>query len=165
VKILESIQDKLKQSLKAVDGLYCRLILLVGDVDSGKTVTLHEIADELCVPVINVNLEISSKLLELTAKQRTLHLPRLLEEITERGNSTLVLDNLEILFDKEMKQDPLRLLERISRNYTVIASWNGSAEGGKLRYAEVGHPEYQSYDHIDALIVDMDGTTTVDLSN
>jgi hypothetical protein len=29
-------------------------------------------------------------------------------------------------------------------------------------YAEAGHPEYRSYESIDALIVGMDGTATVD---
>ena len=33
---------------------------------------------------------------------------------------------------------------------------------GRLLYAENGHPEYRSYDSVDALIVGMDGTDTVD---
>ena len=75
----------------------------------------------------------------------------------------MVLDNLEILFDNDLKQDPLRLLQGISRNRAVVASWNGamkSAEGSS--YAETSHPEYRSYDSVDALIVGMDGTATVD---
>jgi len=32
-------------------------------------------------------------------------------------------------------------------------------------YAETGHPEYRSYDSVDALIVAMDGTATVDPAN
>jgi hypothetical protein len=74
----------------------------------------------------------------------------------------VVLDNLEILFDKHLKQDPLRLLQGISRNRSVLASWNGTTAGGRLIYAETGHPEYRSYDLADTLIVGMDGTSTVD---
>jgi hypothetical protein len=76
----------------------------------------------------------------------------------------VVLDNLEIIFAKDLKQDPLRLLQGLSRNRTVVASWNGTASGGRLLYAETGHPEYRSYDSVDALIVKMDGTATIDSS-
>lgn len=161
--MLRSILDKVKQSLEAAEDLYHRLVLVVGEPGSGKTTALRDVASHLDIPIINVNLELSSKLLDLTAKKRAVSLPKILYEITETDNSVLILDNLEILFDKYMKQDPLRLLEGISRNNTVIASWSGSAEGKKLRYAEAGHPEYQNYDHVDALIVGMDGTATVDL--
>ena len=71
-------------------------------------------------------------------------------------------DNLEILFDKDLKQDPLRLLQSLSRNRSVVASWNGKKLKGKLTYAELDHPEYRGYDLDDTLIVCMDGTTTID---
>jgi len=158
----EPIQDKVKRSLQAAEGLYHRLILLVGEVGSGKTPVLQDVAEELGVPVININWELSAQLLELTAMQRTLRLPGLLNHIADTGNSAVVLDNLEILFDKELKQDPLRLLQGISRNHSVIASWNGTVKGKRLIYAETGHPEYRSYDQIDTLIVGMDGAATVD---
>lgn len=155
------IQEKVMHSLQAAEGLYHRLVLLVGETGSGKTAVLREVAQKLGVPVLNINLELSERLLEMTAKQRALQLPRLIEQITEKGHSTVVLDNLEILFDKNLKQDPLRLLQGISRNRCVIASWNGSADGEKLTYAVPGHPEYRNYELSDTLLVRMDGAATV----
>ena len=114
--------------------------------------------------VVNVNLALSSELLELTAKQRSLRLPGILDQIADQAQAPVVLDNLEILFDKDLQQDPLRLLQGISRNRTLVASWNGSISSGRLLYAEPGHPEYRSYDTVDALIVSMDGTATVDVA-
>ena len=64
----EPIQDKIKRSLQAAKGLYHRLVLLVGETGSGKTAVLRDVAEELGVPVININLELSAQLLELTAK-------------------------------------------------------------------------------------------------
>lgn len=148
--------------MQAAEGLYHRLVLLVGETGSGKSSVLRSVAEELGTSVINVNLALSSELLELTAKQRSLRLPGILDQIAQKAQSPVVLDNLEILFDKDLKQDPLRLLHGISRNRAVVASWNGTMNSGRLLYAETGHPEYRSYDSVDALIVGMDGTATVD---
>lgn len=158
----EPIHDKVKRSLQTSEGLYHRLVLLVGETGSGKTAVLQDIAKEFGSSVINVNLALAGELLELTAKQRSLRLPGILDQIVDQAQSPVILDNLEILFDKDLQQDPLRLLQSISRNRAVVASWNGSMSSGKLLYAETGHPEYRSYDSVDALIVGMDGTATVD---
>ncbi|OGQ88896.1 MAG: AAA family ATPase [Deltaproteobacteria bacterium RIFOXYD12_FULL_56_24] len=158
----EPIQDKIKRSIQAAEGLYHRLVLLVGETGSGKTGVLRDVAEDFDTSVININLALSSELLELTAKQRSLHLPRILGQIVNKAQSPVVLDNLEILFDTDLQQDPLRLLQGISRNRAVVASWNGIFAGARLLYAEAGHPEYRSYDSVDALIVSMDGTASVD---
>ncbi len=158
----EPIHDKVKRSLQTSEGLYHRLVLLVGETGSGKTAVLQDIAKEFGSSVINVNLALAGELLELTARQRSLRLPGILDQIVDQVQSPVILDNLEILFDMDLQQDPLRLLQSISRNRAVVASWNGSISFGKLLYAETGHPEYRSYDSVDALIVGMDGTATVD---
>jgi len=158
----EPIHDKIKRSIQAAEGLYHRLVLLVGEAGTGKTSVLRDVAEEFGTSVINVNLALSSDLLELTVKQRSLRLPGILDQIAEKVQAPVVLDNLEILFDKDLKQDSLRLLQGISRNRVVVASWNGTMASGRLLYAETGHPEYRSYDSVDALIVGMDGTATID---
>ena len=151
----ESIHDKIKRSIQAAEGLYYRLILLVGKTGSGKTSVLREVAEDFGSSVVNVNLE-------LTVKQRSLRIPGILDQLVEQMQSPVLLDNLEILFDKNLRQDPLRLLQSISRKRTVVASWNGVITAGRLLYAENGHPEYRNYDSVDALIVSMDGTSTLD---
>lgn len=156
-----SIQQ-IKSWLHSIPELYHRLILLVGPTGTGKTETLHELAEEIESPIINVNLALSSELLEFTAKQRALRLPEIFSRLTEQSNGTLLLDNLEILFDDQLKQDPLRLLQNISRNRSVVASWNGCVTRGKLVYAEPGHAEYRSYDIDDLMIVEMNEQSIAD---
>ena len=121
------VHEKIKRSLQAAEGLYHRLVLLVGETGSGKTNVLREVANEFASSVINVNLTLSRELLELSARQRALRLPSLLDQIVSQSQSLVILDNLEILFDKDLQQDPLRLLQSISRNRSVVASWNGTA--------------------------------------
>jgi len=156
----EPIHDEIRRSIQAAEGLYHRLILLTGKNGSGKTGVLRDVANEFGSSVVNVNLRLSGELLELTTRQRSLRLPSILEQIVGQAQSPVILDNLEILFDKGLQQDPLRLLQSISRNRTVLASWSGGLTSGRLRYAEDGHPEYRSYDSVDALIVSLDGAGT-----
>jgi len=148
-------KEKIIETLKTAEGLYYRLVLLVGEANSGKTLYLRELANERNLEVLNINLALSKELLELSTKQRTLALPERLAQITEAYKPFMILDNLEILFDKHLQQDALKLIQSLSRNSTVIASWNGKINGDKLIYAELGHPEYQSYQLKDLLIVDL----------
>ena len=156
------IHERIKQSLQTADGLYHRLVLLVGETGSGKTKVLREFAGEIGTEVININLLLSAELLGLSEKQRLLHLPEILDKIVGKKQATVVLDNIEILFDQRLKQDPLKLLQLISRNRSVIAAWNGKIEHGRLTYAETGHHEYRQYDAKELLLVSLDGTATLE---
>ena len=151
--------QKIIESIQSAEGLYHRLVLLVGETGSGKTAVLQDVAEKFGTIVVNVNLALSGELLELTAKQRSLRLPEILEQIADKASTPVVLDNLEVLFDKDLKQDPLRLLQGISRNRTVVASWSGNLVSGRLVYADIGHPEYRNYDSVDVLIVGMPDAT------
>ena len=64
----EPIQDKIKRSLQAAEGLYYRLVLLVGETGSCKTSVLRDVAKSFGTEVINVNLALSAELLELTSQ-------------------------------------------------------------------------------------------------
>ena len=159
----EHIQDKLKRSIASSGGTYHKLILLVGESGSGKTKALNDLSIEIGVEIINLNLLLSKQLLEMTPKQRSLQLAKIIEDTIREEGDIIILDNIELLFDISLKQDPLRLLQMISRNRTIISSWNGKQDQSKLLYAEAGHPEYRTYDITDLLIVNMDGSNNLNL--
>ncbi len=142
-------QSRIDQILAKIDqarDLYSSLVLVVGPPESGKTRVLHKVALEISVPLINVNLQLSRQLLELTAIERQLSVGRLLGDMVRAApHDVVLLDNTEILFDADLKQEPLLLLEQVSRNKTVVASWNGSLSHSYLIYAAPGHPEYRRY--------------------
>lgn len=119
---------------------------MVADSGSGKTRLLRQLSEEHRFPLVNVNRELSRRLLDLTERQRTLRLPRLLHEIVDEAHADVILlDNLEVLFDVALKQDPLRLLQGLSRGRTLVASWNGAHDGRYMTYATPEHPEYRRY--------------------
>ena len=45
------------------------------------------------------------------------------------------------------------MLQVLSRNRTIVASWNGSFEGETLIYAEPGHPEFLQFKQPEAVVV------------
>lgn len=163
--MLEQIYTDVKKSLCSAESLYYRLVLLVGKSGTGKSTILYKVAQGLGISVINVNLIISRKLLELTSKQRTLRLPSILDETCSYTKYPVILDNIEVLFDKNLMQDPLRILQYISRNRIILSSWNGTFSQNKLLYAESSHPEFKSYGNIDALIIDMNRKLSIGIES
>jgi hypothetical protein len=152
--IVSSLAAKVRSHLEGAAQLYYRLILIVGPAGSGKTAALRELAGAMSLPYINVNLELSQRLLEYTSKARPLRLPRLLDEVFATGSADIVLlDNIEILFDPALKQDPLLRLQAASRNRTIVAAWNGRLSDGALVYAEPEHPEYRRYTDVSGIVI------------
>jgi hypothetical protein len=116
------------------------------------------VASRTGAPLINVNLELARLLLDYTQQQRGLQVGRLLTELVEaRGRDPVLLDNVEILFDRALQQDPFRLLRRLARNRTIVAAWPGEFPGGILTYATPEHPEHRRYLASDVLLVTTDG--------
>ena len=145
---------KLEQAIEQVASQYYRLVILVGAPASGKTTALQSVAQKLSCQLLNVNLELSKKMLELTRTQRSRQVERLLKEvIASVPGDVVLLDNLEILFDTALELHPLRLLQVLDRNRTIVASWNGSFQGGTLIYAEPGHPEFIQFKQPEAVVV------------
>ena len=156
----EPLADQVMRKIKQAAELYHRLMLVVAPAGAGKTTALTYVKERIGAPLVNVNLELSRRMLELTERQRALQLPQLLREIVDDAASEVVLlDNLEILFDVSLQQDPLRLLQGLSRNKTVVAAWNGSIDKDHMTYAVPDHPEYRRYLVRDFLVASPEVTT------
>ena len=150
----QSAVDQIRERLFGIADIYNRLVLLVGHSGSGRTAAIRSLADVEKVPVLNVGAEISRRLLDLTERQRVLRLPKLLEEAVAAFPSDIaLLDNTEVLFNPVLKQDPLRLLQGLSRDRTIVASWLGDVDSGHLTYAVPEHPEFRRYSSADLLTV------------
>jgi hypothetical protein len=145
--------EEIEELLPALRGQYHRLLLIVGPIGSRKTPLLKALCHEKDIPYLNVNLALSRRLLDLTDKERPLRVRRLLAAVIDEQSADVVaLDNIELLFDPTLHQDPLVCLQGLSRNKTLIAAWGGSHVNSVLTYAEPGHPEYRRYERPEAMI-------------
>jgi len=149
----EPLADQIMRKVKQAAELYHRLILVVAPAGAGKTTALLDVQDRTGASLVNANLELSRRMLDLTERQRALQPPRLLRDLVSKSEGEMILlDNIEILFDVGLKQDPLRLLQGLSRNKTVVAAWNGTIAHDSLTYAAPAHPEYRRYPMRDFLV-------------
>jgi len=149
-----ALADEVMENIGLAAQLYHRLVILVAPAGAGKTAALQDVHERIAAPLVNVNLELSQRMLDLTERRRALHLPSLLAEIIGAlAADVILLDNVEVIFDVSLKQDPLRLLQGLSRNKTVVVAWSGSIQGKHLVYGTPDHPEYRRYPLRDLQVV------------
>lgn len=148
-----SIQAKLEDAIGVVKDQYYRMAVLVADDERKRGIFISDFAQSQGVDVINLNASLSGRLLERSIKERVRVILDELREIVGTGDTVAVIDHCEVLFDKALKNDPLKLLENISRNKTILVAWPGSYRERKLIYATPEQPEYRCYENPDAIIV------------
>lgn len=151
---IDRTAEAINARIREASALYNRLVLVVGATGAATSAALAAACTRTGQPMVNVGLELSRRMLEFAADQRPLQARPLLEEITaEAAGDVVLLDNIAVLFEPSLQQDPLRLLQGASRNKTVVAAWTGELRDGTLRYAVPGHPEHRQYPAGDLLIV------------
>jgi hypothetical protein len=149
--LVQAIENRLPQAAH----LYYHLIVVAGAAGTGKTAALRTLSRRLGTEPVNVNLELSRRLLEVAERRRPLAvMPALQEIVRAREGEVVFLDNLEMLFHPALRQDPLRCLQLLARQRTVVATWSGTFANGDLAYGEPGHAEYCRRRAIDFLVVD-----------
>jgi hypothetical protein len=138
------LADLILKRLESMKSQFFRLLWIAGPTACGQNRILTRVSRQIDAPMLNVNLAVSRQLLELSEKQRPLRVSRILESaITAQSPNAVILKNIELLFDAALRVDPFRLLQKISRNITLIVGWNGIIEDNHLIYAMPGHPDYR----------------------
>jgi ABC-type uncharacterized transport system ATPase component len=138
---------RLDRLVDEIAALHSKLILLVGRPGCGKSALLAELANQRGMKVMNVGAVLGKRLAALPQRQRALQANVVMRELADEyaSGDLLLLDNIELLFERAIKLDPLDLLKRHAHARRVVAVWPGELRDGRLSYAEMGHPEYQDY--------------------
>ena len=145
--------DRLDRVVEDISTVHSKLVLLIGDPGTGKTNLLRQLAHRRSAPVLNVGATLGRELLTVPGSRRHLHVAEIFRSLAGEiaSQSVLIVDNVEILFDRTLKLDPLDLLKRQAQSYRLVAAWPGRIRENRLTYAETGHPEHQDY-AIDGLV-------------
>ncbi|WP_003539945.1 BREX-3 system P-loop-containing protein BrxF [Desulfotomaculum nigrificans] len=115
---------------------------------------LRDITSEFNIPCVNLNLRLSEELLEVPVNRRSRKVSQLVDKIiNQTAGDVICLEHIELLFHPQLQQDPMRILENISRNKVILVWWNGDYKNGSLTYAEPGHPEYRLYNRLEASVI------------
>lgn len=139
--------DRLDRLVGDVAALHSKLIVIVGASGAGKSALLANFGERHDAPVLNVGSELSRQLAVRPARQRALAVPTILRDLADEhaAKGIVLLDNIELLFDRTLRLDPLDLLKQLARSRRVVAVWPGVLRDGRLLYAEMSHPEHQDY--------------------
>lgn len=133
--------------------LNSKLLLIVGKPQSGKTKLLRNFSDIKGIDVFNAGAALGRKLLNYPQHQRRIAVNEVFRDESDKfiESDILLIDNIEILFDRLLQLNPLDLLKRHAHARRVIAVWPGELRERRLSYATTGHPEHQDYG-IDGLV-------------
>ena len=155
--MIDHLAQHIAQKVNEVAELYYRLILLVVE-PTAITPTAPDypqLAARLQTTALNLNLELSSQMLPLTTRQRALKVHSIMASLVDAlPQEPLLLTHTHILFEPTLRQDPLKLLQTLSRRKTIIAVWEGQVEDRYLTYARPDHPEHRHYSTSDLVLLD-----------
>ena len=140
IERLDSLADE-------IGNLQSKLALLIGPPRSGKGGLIRNLALRRKNLVLNVGVALGRQLLAVPGHRRHLKAAELLRSLADEcaNDGLILLDNLELLFDRTLQLNPLDLLKRNAHARRVIAVWPGQIHDNRLTYASMGHPEYQDY--------------------
>lgn len=142
--------------LEPATELYSRLILVVRHAQTRKRTVLKTVAAATGGTLINVGLTLTTALLAYEPRQLPFKTDELLSALVRKApHVPVLLDNIDILFDRKLAVDPMVLLQKVSRSQTLIVAWRGVIERGTLHYAKPGLREWRTYPVRDLLVVDL----------
>ena len=141
---IENNVDALTRVIEDVSHRNSKLVLIVGSSESAKSNLLRDIAAARALTVMRLSSELARKLIDVPTARRPMAVkPLLVNEVTKFSSDSVVLiDSIELLFDKALRVDPFLLLKSVSALTRVVVAWPGQLVDGRLTYAELGHPEY-----------------------
>lgn len=140
----DALIDRLQQLVVDAAQLNSKLVLVSANVGGGKTALLAEFAKTHDLQIINVGSELSNLLLPIPSSQRSFEVLGVLRDMLShhRDRGVVVLDNIEVMFDAELKINPFDTIKRLAHAITVVVAWPGNFKDGRLLYGKVGHPEH-----------------------
>ena len=138
IEIIEEIKQELVIKVHS-------LIIIVGDFKKN-TLLKKKLQNLESLTTINLNLHLSEILTSMSGNERT-NPVEIIEEILldVNSNNVIFLGDNNILFDSNLKWNPLEIFKKLSRTYHLLVLWDGTLDGKILKYAHTGHAEFREF--------------------
>ena len=110
-------------------------------------VELCEICNLKEIETVNLGLELSSALKEIQLDKRGNLVQKELDRILGNSNSSsLLVANIDILFNPSYKLNVLKYFINLARTKMVLVQWPGEMKGNVLQYSQINAADYVRYD-------------------
>lgn len=107
-----------------------KLLLLIGRPGSGKSKFLYNYSKEKGIPILNLDNILGEKIPE--GKDSNYVYAFTQGFLSTYTPEEILLDKKKILYQKDSDIDLLDFLKELAQSKTVVATWNGYTENGKL---------------------------------
>lgn len=107
-----------------------KLLLLIGRPGSGKSKFLYNYSREKGIPILNLDDILGEKIPE--GKDANYVYAFTQGFLSTYTPEEILLDKKKILYQKDSSIDLLDFLKELSQSKTVVTTWNGYTENGKL---------------------------------
>jgi len=135
--------SKLRLSIEQAKRYHSKLIVVVGH--SAPPLLDHAASEDNLVNV-NLGLALSERLIAVPRQDRAKAAAQSFDDLLHELNArVMLLTHIEILFDKTLSIEPLKLLQSSAKNLTLVVAWPGEKTTSSLIYAVPSHPEYRNY--------------------
>lgn len=140
------------EKLSNISQNYYKLILIITKDFQKTNSLLVNFAEKNGIPYINLNLELSKRLIYVPFNERWIYADEELRNILLKNkHDTIIVDNTEILFEEHLKLNPIQELKKISKYKNIIASVRGDYKNNTLTYGKMGERECKKYSLDDLL--------------
>lgn len=155
------MRTRLIETIRTVSSDRHKLVILLGQFGTGKTDLLKDVAAEIDGIYVNLNLELTERLLTLPRRKYddgvTAHklIDELCDELSPNGEP-LLIDNVEILLSPELgKLNPIDTFKRMSRQRPVVIALPARRVGHHAEYATIGQADHLRMSLAEYVYLDM----------
>ncbi|MDQ3002293.1 MAG: BREX-3 system P-loop-containing protein BrxF [Fibrobacterota bacterium] len=123
-----STSEKLDHLISGLGDLTSKLILLVGSSlgpRKGKSDILRNLGERTKATPLKVGIELGRSLSAISKNKRAFAVSELLRELSDQHafGGLVLIDNMELLFDRDLQANPLNLLKQLAHSKRVV--WPG----------------------------------------